>query len=202
MRYWYSHFMCSNARGFLRRPLARARRRVGRLRPGRRSGGTMCSGSQRHGTRAAEARAIADNVLRYQRENGGWPKDIDMAAVPAGSAARARRTRRSTTARRRPRSGFWRGSPAPRTATPRSAASITCSPRSTPMAAGRSSSRYGRTTRATSRFNDQAMVNVLTLLDEVAKERRRSSSSTARAGSVPPQRSSVGSRSSCDRRSR
>lgn len=31
-----------------------------------------------------EARAIADNVLRYQRESGGWPKDIDMATVPAG----------------------------------------------------------------------------------------------------------------------
>ena len=34
----------------------------------------------------AEARAVADNVLRFQRESGGWPKDIDMAAattVPA-----------------------------------------------------------------------------------------------------------------------
>ena len=31
-----------------------------------------------------EARDIADNVLRYQRDNGGWPKDIDMALVPAG----------------------------------------------------------------------------------------------------------------------
>ena len=33
-----------------------------------------------------DARAIADNVLRYQRESGGWPKDIDMATVPAAKA--------------------------------------------------------------------------------------------------------------------
>ena len=35
---------------------------------------------------STEAVAIADNVLRYQRASGGWPKDIDMAAVPAGPA--------------------------------------------------------------------------------------------------------------------
>src|SRR5215475_751246 len=29
----------------------------------------------------AEARRIADNVLLYQRESGGWPKNIDMAVV-------------------------------------------------------------------------------------------------------------------------
>jgi PelA/Pel-15E family pectate lyase len=29
--------------------------------------------------RSAEARRIADQVLLYQRENGGWPKNIDMA---------------------------------------------------------------------------------------------------------------------------
>ena len=32
-----------------------------------------------------EARAIAENVLRYQRASGGWPKDIDMATVPAAT---------------------------------------------------------------------------------------------------------------------
>jgi PelA/Pel-15E family pectate lyase len=32
-----------------------------------------------------DARAIADNVVRYQRESGGWPKDIDMATVPAAT---------------------------------------------------------------------------------------------------------------------
>jgi PelA/Pel-15E family pectate lyase len=32
-----------------------------------------------------DARAIADNVLRYQRDSGGWPKDIDMATVPAAT---------------------------------------------------------------------------------------------------------------------
>jgi PelA/Pel-15E family pectate lyase len=35
---------------------------------------------------SVEARAIADNVLRYQRPIGGWPKDTDMATVPAGPA--------------------------------------------------------------------------------------------------------------------
>src|SRR5262249_13125292 len=28
-----------------------------------------------------EAMRVADNVLVYQRESGGWPKNIDMAAV-------------------------------------------------------------------------------------------------------------------------
>ena len=32
---------------------------------------------------SADARAVADNVLRYQRQDGGWPKDVDMAAAPA-----------------------------------------------------------------------------------------------------------------------
>lgn len=36
--------------------------------------------------RSHEAQKIADNVLRYQRADGGWPKDIDMAVVPAGAA--------------------------------------------------------------------------------------------------------------------
>ena len=30
----------------------------------------------------AEARRIADIVLQYQRSSGGWPKDIDMAVAP------------------------------------------------------------------------------------------------------------------------
>jgi len=33
------------------------------------------------------ARAIADNVLQYQRSDGGWPKNIDMTAPPAGTAS-------------------------------------------------------------------------------------------------------------------
>jgi len=36
-----------------------------------------------------DARAVADNVLRFQRESGGWPKDIDMMEAPkAGAPAR------------------------------------------------------------------------------------------------------------------
>jgi PelA/Pel-15E family pectate lyase len=37
----------------------------------------------------AEARAIATNVLRYQRTSGGWPKDIDMTVPPAAGQADA-----------------------------------------------------------------------------------------------------------------
>jgi PelA/Pel-15E family pectate lyase len=33
-----------------------------------------------------EAMRIADNVLLYQRESGGWPKNIDMAVVLSGRA--------------------------------------------------------------------------------------------------------------------
>jgi PelA/Pel-15E family pectate lyase len=31
----------------------------------------------------AEARTVADRVLLYQRQAGGWPKDIDMTVLPA-----------------------------------------------------------------------------------------------------------------------
>jgi PelA/Pel-15E family pectate lyase len=38
----------------------------------------------------AQARRIADSVLTYQRESGGWPKDLDMTrADQAGAPARA-----------------------------------------------------------------------------------------------------------------
>ncbi len=29
-----------------------------------------------------EAQTVADRVLLYQRQNGGWPKDIDMTVPP------------------------------------------------------------------------------------------------------------------------
>jgi PelA/Pel-15E family pectate lyase len=35
-----------------------------------------------------EAKAVADSVRRYQRSNGGWPKDIDMTLPPASAPAR------------------------------------------------------------------------------------------------------------------
>ena len=46
-----------------------------------------------------EARRIADNVLLYQRESGGWPKNIDMAVVLSeqAKAAIAKSCVRSTT---------------------------------------------------------------------------------------------------------
>ena len=34
----------------------------------------------------ADATAIADSVLKYQRESGGWPKDVDMTAPPSAPA--------------------------------------------------------------------------------------------------------------------
>ena len=34
----------------------------------------------------AQAHAIADTVLLYQRASGGWPKDLDMTAPPAAPA--------------------------------------------------------------------------------------------------------------------
>ncbi len=37
-----------------------------------------------------EARAIADSVRKYQRGSGGWPKDIDMTRPPEPAAAGAR----------------------------------------------------------------------------------------------------------------
>ncbi len=37
-----------------------------------------------------EARAIADSVRKYQRSSGGWPKDIDMTRPPDAAAAGTR----------------------------------------------------------------------------------------------------------------
>jgi hypothetical protein len=31
--------------------------------------------------RAEQVKAIADNILLYQKENGGWPKNYDMQAI-------------------------------------------------------------------------------------------------------------------------
>ena len=35
------------------------------------------------------ARAVADSVLRYQRESGGWPKDVDMTRPPRAASQRS-----------------------------------------------------------------------------------------------------------------
>ena len=35
---------------------------------------------------SVEAAAIADNVLKFQRDSGGWPKDVDMTAPPSAPA--------------------------------------------------------------------------------------------------------------------
>ena len=86
MWYWYSHFMADNARGFratgallfLCAAVTAASTQPARVqwRDVLRQDAAWYAGS--------DARAVADNVLRYQRDNGGWPKDIDMALVPAG----------------------------------------------------------------------------------------------------------------------
>ena len=41
----------------------------------------------------AEAARVADNLLLYQRDTGGWPKNVDMAA-PLGESQRAELARR------------------------------------------------------------------------------------------------------------
>ena len=37
---------------------------------------------------AGQVREIAANVLLFQRDNGGWPKDYDMLAILTGSKGR------------------------------------------------------------------------------------------------------------------
>lgn len=45
----------------------------------------------------AEARAVADNVLRYQRGTGGWPKNIDMTLRPNLAAITAAKNETDST---------------------------------------------------------------------------------------------------------
>ena len=40
----------------------------------------QCLQQPRAWYKTEDAIRIADNVLLYQRESGGWPKNIDMAA--------------------------------------------------------------------------------------------------------------------------
>jgi hypothetical protein len=43
---------------------------------------------------SAEARAVADNVIRWQSSEGGWPKNTDLAAQPPAPEALALARRR------------------------------------------------------------------------------------------------------------
>ena len=47
--------------------------------------------------RSAEARAVADSVLLYQRDTGGWPKNIDMTVPPEPADVSAARTQTDST---------------------------------------------------------------------------------------------------------
>jgi len=106
----------------------------------------------------ADARRVADNVMRYQRDSGGWPKNLDMAAplTPADLDRWRRRVRnltaRSTTARPRPNCAFWRVSSRPRpgrsSARRGCAGSIICFGASIPAAAGLRSGPSPADTRA------------------------------------------------------
>jgi PelA/Pel-15E family pectate lyase len=90
--YWYSHCMVPNSRGFhIALSVALA------------AGCAAISGAAMQRVRwedvlrqpsawyrSADARQIADNVLLYQRASGGWPKDIDMTVPPPDRTPPAR----------------------------------------------------------------------------------------------------------------
>lgn len=97
---------------------------------------------------SAEARAVADSVLRHQSPQGGWPKNTDLAAPrpPAADAGGAGDLRANTIdngATTTPLRFLALVAQATGDARFRAAVdrvSTTCSPPSTPAAAGRSTS--------------------------------------------------------------
>ena len=124
---------------------------------------------------SAEASAIADSAP-VSAPHGGWPKDIDMAPPPSTWPRRRRRgpTRRSTITRRQRDSPLARAFHAAGDARDSDAvlrASTSCSPRSIPTAAGRSSSRCAQDYSRHITFNDDAMVHRADVLDAVAPGR-------------------------------
>jgi len=124
------------------------------------------------------ARAVADAVLLYQRASGGWPKDLDMTQAPAATSAPSRPDATidngATTTQIRLLAQV--ASAAGQPAADRYRASVLRGidylllaqypnggwPQFYPLR--RDYSRYIT-------FNDNAMINVLNLLDEVAKGR-------------------------------
>ena len=122
----------------------------------------------------AEARAIAGHVLGYQEPSGGWPKNIDMTVPAPAPAGRAEATidNQATFTQIRLLARVHSASPDPRY---RDAALSGIDyllaaqypnggwPQVFPLRTDYS--RYIT-------FNDWAMIGVITLLDEVAAERR------------------------------
>jgi PelA/Pel-15E family pectate lyase len=115
----------------------------------------------------AEAQTIADAVVRYQRASGGWPKNIDMTRPPDGTASDASDAtfdNGATTTQIR----FLAlvGTPRHRDAAVRGLRYVLAAqypnggwPQFFPLP-----NDYSRHVT----FNDNAMVNVLTLLEDVA----------------------------------
>ena len=121
-----------------------------------------------------EARRIADSVLRHQHANGGWPKNVDMTVppavepVPSGDSSGSTIDNGATTTQVRllARVAHASGEARYREAVGRGVAYLLTSqypnggwPQEYPV-------RTNYTRRIT--FNDNAMVNVMALLDEVA----------------------------------
>jgi PelA/Pel-15E family pectate lyase len=126
---------------------------------------------------SAEARAIADRVAAYQRDDGGWPKNVDMTVPPdAGSVAAVREADSTidngatvTQIRLLARVFSAVGDPAYRQAALRGVSYLLAAqypnggwPQIFPLRGD-----YSRHIT----FNDDAMVGVLTLLAEIAEAR-------------------------------
>ncbi|MGH9374171.1 MAG: pectate lyase [Vicinamibacterales bacterium] len=118
----------------------------------------------------ADARRVADSVLRYQRSSGGWPKNIDMTVPPTEErpAADATIDNGATTTQIRLLARVFQATAEPRY---RDAARRGIDylleaqyahggwPQVYPLRKGYS--RYVT-------FNDNAMINVMTVLDDIA----------------------------------
>jgi PelA/Pel-15E family pectate lyase len=81
-RYWYNHLRITIAACLLLLSAAR-----GGAQPAVAWADVLAQPASWYATPAA--RAIADSVLRYQRESGGWPKDVDMTRPPRGPSQRS-----------------------------------------------------------------------------------------------------------------
>jgi hypothetical protein len=105
---------------------------------------------------SAEARAVADSVLRHQSREGAWPKNTDLSRPPSPADATAateadlRLNTIDNDATTLPMQFLARVAQATSEAAYR-AAWTTCLPPSTPTEAGRSTSRCATGTTRTSR---------------------------------------------------
>jgi PelA/Pel-15E family pectate lyase len=81
-RYWYNHLRITIAALLVLLSAARAG-----AQPAVAWADVLAQPAAWYATPAA--RALADSVLRYQRDSGGWPKDVDMMRPPRGASQRS-----------------------------------------------------------------------------------------------------------------